>query len=177
MPSSAVSFGDFGRGAKKSVSTTPGTTATRPGGPPSHDLESAANRSDSTHSTSHPRGPWTFEATAGVWLFEDNDDFFGGQHREQDPLASIQAHLGYTFRPRLWLAFNATYYDGGASTINGDGRDDRQSNSRYGLTLSVPLGRSQSLKLHWNDGATTRIGSEFTSYGIAWQYIWLGSAR
>ena len=119
---------------------------------------------------SHPRGPWTFEATAGVWLFEDNDDFFGGQHREQDPLASIQAHLGYTFRPRLWLAFNATYYDGGESTIDGVGRDDRQSNSRYGLTLSVPLGRSQSLKFHWNDGATTRIGSEFTSYGIAWQY-------
>src|SRR5688572_782889 len=25
---------------------------------------------------SHPRGPWTLEATAGVWLFEDNDDFF-----------------------------------------------------------------------------------------------------
>jgi hypothetical protein len=119
---------------------------------------------------SHPLGRWTLEATAGVWLFEDNDDFFGGRQREQDPLASIQAHVGYTFRPRLWLAFNATFYEGGESTIDGAPRDDRQSNSRYGLTLSVPLGRSQSLKLHWNDGATTRIGSDFTSYGIAWQY-------
>jgi hypothetical protein len=118
----------------------------------------------------HPVGNWDFEATIGTWLFEDNDDFFGGQRREQDPLASLQAHVAYTFRPRLWLAFDAIYYDGGRTTIDGVRKDDRQSNSRYGLTMSVPLGRSQSLKLYWNEGATTRIGSDFTSYGIAWQY-------
>jgi hypothetical protein len=118
---------------------------------------------------SHPVGRWTLEATAGVWLFEDNPEFFGGRHREQDPLASLQAHVGYTFRPRLWLAANATYYDGGESTVDGVAKDDRQSNSRYGLTLSLPLARSQSLKLYWSDGATTRIGSDFTSYGLSWQ--------
>jgi len=119
---------------------------------------------------SHPRGPWTFEATIGAWFFEDNDDFFGGRHREQDPLASIQGHVNYTFRPKLWLAFNATYYDGGRTTVDGVRKDDRQSNSRYGLTLSLPVGSSQSLKFNWNDGASTRIGSDFTSYGITWQY-------
>jgi hypothetical protein len=118
---------------------------------------------------SHPVGRWTLEATAGVWLFEDNPEYFGGRHREQDPLASLQAHVGYTFRPQLWVAANATYYDGGASTVDGVAKDDRQSNSRYGLTLSVPLARSQSLKLFWHDGATTRIGSDFTSYGLSWQ--------
>ena len=119
---------------------------------------------------SHPVGRWTLEAIAGAWFFEDNDDFFGGRHREQEPLASVQAHVSYTFRPRLWLAFNATYYDGGRSTVDGDVKDDRQSNSRYGLTLSVPVARSQSLKLNWNDGASTRIGSDFSTWGIAWQY-------
>jgi hypothetical protein len=122
---------------------------------------------------SHPAGKWFLEAIAGAWFFEDNDEFFGGRHREQEPLASIQAHVSYTFRPRLWLAFNTTYYDGGRSTVDGDLKDDRQSNSRYGLTLSVPLARSQSLKLHWNDGASTRIGSDFSSWGIAWQYTHL----
>jgi hypothetical protein len=34
----------------------------------------------------------------------------------------------------------------------------------------VPLGRTQSLKFYWNDGASTRIGSDFISYGLAWQY-------
>jgi hypothetical protein len=122
---------------------------------------------------SHPRGPWTFEATIGAWFFEDNDDFFGGRRREQDPLASIQGHVNYTFRPKLWLAFNATYYDGGRTTVDGVRKDDRQSSSRYGLTLSLPLGASQSLKFNWNDGASTRIGSDFTSYGITWQYTML----
>ena len=52
----------------------------------------------------HPMGKWLLEAYVGAWWFEDNDDFFGGQLREQDPLASIQAHVSYTFRPRMWLA-------------------------------------------------------------------------
>lgn len=119
---------------------------------------------------SHPAGRWHFEAAAGVWLFEDNDDFFGGRRREQDPLASVQGHVVYTFRPRLWLAFDATFYDGGRTTVDGMEKDDRQSNSRYGMTLSLPLTRAQSLKLHWNDGATARIGSDFTTWGVAWQY-------
>jgi hypothetical protein len=119
---------------------------------------------------SHPAGKWSLEATAGVWLFEDNDDFFGGQRREQDPLASVQAHVGYTFRPRLWLAFNATFYEGGRSTLDGVQKNDRQSNTRYGLTASLPLGRSQSLKLHWNDGASTRFGSDFTTWSVTWQF-------
>jgi hypothetical protein len=119
---------------------------------------------------SHPVGPWSFEAIAGVWLFEDNDNFFGGQRREQEPLASVQGHVGYTFRPRLWLAVNATFYEGGRTTIDGLRRDDRQSNSRYGLTFSMPVSRRQSLKLHWNDGASTRFGSDFTTWGVTWQY-------
>jgi hypothetical protein len=119
---------------------------------------------------SHPVGKWSLEATAGTWLFGDNDDFFGGQRREQEPLASLQGHVGYTFRPRLWVAVNAIFYEGGRSTINGIERDDRQSNTRYGLTLSVPVAGSQSVKLNWNDGASTRFGSDFTTWGVTWQY-------
>ena len=119
---------------------------------------------------SHPVGKWSLEAIAGVWFFEDNDAFFGGQRREQEPLASIQGHVGYTFRPRLWLAFNTTFYEGGRTTIGGLRRDDRQSNTRYGLTFSMPVARSQSVKLHWNDGASTRFGSDFTTWGLTWQY-------
>jgi hypothetical protein len=122
---------------------------------------------------SHPVGPWDLEASAGVWLFEDNPDFFGGRHLEQDPLASVQAHVSYTFRPRLWLSVDATVYDGGETTVDGVKKDNRQSNSRYGLTLALPVTRSQSFKLYWNDGATTRIGSDFSTYGIAWQMIFI----
>lgn len=121
----------------------------------------------------HPVGKWLLEAYAGAWWFQDNDDFFGGQRREQDPLASIQAHVSYTFRPRLWVALNTTYYEGGQTTINGVGKRDRQSNSRAGLTFSMPLGKDYSLKFNWSRGATTRIGSNFTTYGIGLQYAWM----
>lgn len=118
----------------------------------------------------HPIGRWYLEAAAGVWLFEDNDDFFGGRRREQDPLASVQAHVSYTFRPRLWLSLDATFYDGGETTVDGVVKDDRQSNSRFGATLALPVTRRQSLKLYWHDGASTRIGSDFTTWGVAWQF-------
>ena len=118
----------------------------------------------------HPIGKWLLEGAAGVWFFADNDDYFGGRLREQDPLVSVQAHVSYNFRPRLWLALNGTYYEGGRTTVDGVQAPNRQSNSRVGLTLALPLGRRQSIRLNWSKGATTRIGSDFTNYGVAWQY-------
>jgi hypothetical protein len=125
----------------------------------------------------HPSGKWLLEAYAGAWFFADNDDFFGGQRREQKPLASIQAHVSYTFRPRLWVALNTTYYDGGQTTVGGVSKADRQSNSRAGLTFSMPLGKEYSLKVNWSRGATTRIGSNFTTFGVGLQYAWMDKPR
>jgi hypothetical protein len=121
----------------------------------------------------HPIGKWLLEGYAGTWWFDDNDEFFGGQLREQEPLTSVQAHVSYTFKPRLWLALNTTYYTGGQTTVNGNVNDDRQSNSRAGLTVSVPLGQKYSVKFNVSRGATTRIGSNFTSFGAAIQYAWM----
>ena len=38
-------------------------------------------------------GRWTLEATGTVWLYTDNDDFFGGQLLDQDPLYALQGHV------------------------------------------------------------------------------------
>jgi hypothetical protein len=121
---------------------------------------------------SHPTGRWTLEAYAGVWLYTDNDDYYGGQRRSQSPLGTFQAHVGYTFKPRLWLAGDATFYGGGSTTVNGVAKDDRQENSRLGLTLSLPLGRHYSFKASWASGVTTRIGGDFDTYGVALQRVW-----
>jgi hypothetical protein len=126
---------------------------------------------------SKPLGKWFLEAYTGVTLFTDNHDFYGGQLRQQDPIWSLQAHACYTFRPRLWLAANATFYEGGESVLNGVGKNDRVSNSRAGFTMSLPVGKLQSLKLSWSRGATTRIGSSFTSWGIGWQATWFDRKR
>jgi hypothetical protein len=122
---------------------------------------------------SQPLGHWTFEIYAGIWLFQTNDNYFGGQTRKQDPLAAYQAHVVYTFRPNLWLAADYTFYTGGSTTINDQINRDRQDNSRAGLTLSVPITNGQSLKFAWTRGVSTRIGSSFETIGVTWQWLWL----
>lgn len=124
-----------------------------------------------------PVGRWFLEGYTGVWLFTDNDEFFGGVRREQDPVATLQLHASYTFRPRLWVAFDSTWYAGGGSTIAGVGNDDRLENTRIGATLSLPIGQRQSLKFTWTDGVRTRIGGDFSTVGVAWQYTWLQVSR
>lgn len=119
-----------------------------------------------------PIGDWIFELFAGVWLFETNDDFFGGHVREQDPLASYQAHVVYNFNQSVWAAADFTYYDGGATTIDGEFNDDRQNNTRGGLTFSFPCAHNQSVRLTWAEGVSTRFGSSFQTFGIGWQLRW-----
>lgn len=121
---------------------------------------------------SWPAGKWTFELYSGLWLFTPNDDFFGGQRRTQDPLVALQGHVSYTFQPGLWLAVDGTWYSGGETQVDGVVKADRQDNSRIGVTLAVPLGGGHSIKAAWAKGATTRIGQDFTTVGLTYQYRW-----
>jgi hypothetical protein len=117
---------------------------------------------------------WTFEGTAGVKFHADNDDFFGGRLREQDPIFSLQAHVIYSFPRSIWLALDGTYYLGGRSTVNGVEGDDLQKNSRLGATLAIPVSRSHSIKIHASMGTTVRTGTDFDAVAIVWQYRWGG---
>jgi hypothetical protein len=121
---------------------------------------------------SQPVGSWIFEVYAGVWLFEANDNFFGGKVKRQDPLAAYQAHIVYEAGPRLWVSGDYTYYTGGETTVNGVPQKDQQDNSRAGLTLSVPISQAQSFKLTMTRGVTVRIGSKTDTIGAAWQVAW-----
>jgi hypothetical protein len=119
-------------------------------------------------------GPWYLELYGGVWFFQDNTNFYGGSLREQDPIGTFQAHVGYTFERGLWLAGNATFYAGGRTTLDGAAKADLQSNSRLGVTLALPMGRRTSLKAAWATGFTTRIGADFDSLGVAVSTFWFG---
>lgn len=120
-----------------------------------------------------PLGRWAVEASAGAWFYTDNRDFFGGSRRQQDPLATAQLHVSYTFRPSLWVAVSGTWYGGGETTLDGVSKSDRQDNTRFGITMSVPVQRGLSLKLGWANGVTTRIGSAFQTLTAGLQYAWL----
>ncbi|HEX7294517.1 MAG TPA: transporter [Pyrinomonadaceae bacterium] len=122
---------------------------------------------------SKPRGRWTFETAGGAWLFTANDNFFGGSRREQRALLSVQGGVIYTIRRRMWASFNATYYRGGQTVVNGVVNNDEQRNSRIGATYSLPLNDRQSLKVAWARGVTTRYGGSLNTVAVVWQYTWL----
>ena len=122
---------------------------------------------------SHAINKWTIDGYAGVWLFTTNDSYYTGSSvREQDPIYAVQAHGSYTFKPRLWVAFDATGYSGGTATVNGVRQGNLQRNTRIGATLSWPLAQRQSVKASITKGATTRAGSNFTTVSAAWQVSW-----
>jgi hypothetical protein len=123
---------------------------------------------------SKTRGPWTLEGKAAVTLYTDNDDFFGGQTRSQDPLYSMQAHAIYNFRPGVWGSLDATYFSGGRTTIDGVLNQDLQQNWRFGGTLAFPVNARNSIKFSASSGVSARTGNDFDLVAVAWQYRWGG---
>ena len=121
-------------------------------------------------------GHWLLDAYGGVWLFTANSAFYPGSNRQtESPVGSFEGHLSYDFKPRLWLSVDGNYWFGGTTSVNGvPTPGTRDSNSRVGLTSSVPLNKHQSLKLSYSDGAYIRYGGNYRSVSIGWQYFWIG---
>jgi hypothetical protein len=117
-------------------------------------------------------GRWTFEAVGAIALYADNDRFFGGHRRTQDPVVSVQGGLTRSFGSGTWVALFGTYYSGGRADVDGVRGRNLQNNSRVGLTLSLPVSRQHSIKMYANTGVSTRTGSDFDGIGVAWQYRW-----
>ena len=122
---------------------------------------------------SYPIKKFDCDLYLGAWVFTDNPRFYPGQStRSQDILTAIQAHVSYTVRRGLWVAFDSTWYGGGAARTDSGPAGTRQSNSRLGATLSLPIGKSQSLKFAYSSGVTAQTGSNFQTVSVGWQHIW-----
>ncbi|HEX4234409.1 MAG TPA: transporter [Caldimonas sp.] len=117
---------------------------------------------------------WTIEGQAAVTLYTDNTNFYGGSTRSQDPLYAFQGHVIYGFRSGAWTSFDATYFTGGRSSIDGAPKNDLQQNWRLGATLALPIDRRNSVKLYASSGVSARTGNNFDLLGVVWQYRWGG---
>jgi hypothetical protein len=117
---------------------------------------------------------WLLDIYAGVWFFTDNRNFYPGDAlREQAAMGAFQGHFSYNISPRAWVALDATFYRGGQSTVNGKINDDRQSNSRIGATMVLPVGKRHSIRLAVSRGAIVRIGQNFNTASVGWQSSWI----
>ena len=121
---------------------------------------------------SHARGRWIFEVSAGSWFFTDNNDYPGGSRLSQRPLYFAKGSAIYTFRRSLWVSVSYGHAEGGQTALNDLIRQDLQKNDRMGATLSLPAARSSAVKVVFTTGVATRLGADFTSIGVGYQYSW-----
>lgn len=118
----------------------------------------------------HPMpGKWVVEMAAGVWFFEDNDEFLG-KTREQKPLGAFDFSVVKRFRPGFWGSIDANYYVGGRTIIDGGERADLQRNSRLGVSLGYPIKEGHAVKLSVQSGVLTESGGEFDSVVLNYLY-------
>jgi hypothetical protein len=131
---------------------------------------------------SRRRGHWLVDAYGGGWYYSTNSEFFshnqfspGVNTQKEGPMFAFEGHISYDVKPRLWASFDANYYRGGTSSLNGVANPaTEQSNSRLGGTVSVPLTKHQSLKFAYANGAYIKYGGNFQSINFGWQYSWIG---
>ena len=132
-------------------------------------------------------GHWLLDAYGAVWFFTTNSDFLpnnplfnpGGDNTfSQKSIGAFEGHLSYDVKPRLWFSLDGNYWFGGQTSINGV-EDPRslQSNSRIGVTASVPVSKHQSLKFSYSNGAYVRLGGDYQTVSVAWQYSWIGRPK
>ena len=121
---------------------------------------------------SHARNRWTLEAAAGSWLFTENGENFGNTTLRQRPLYYVKGNLVYTFRRSLWASVSYGIANGGETMIDGVLRNDLQRNNRVGAAFSLPIARTGALKFSYTSGLTTRLGADFDSITVGYQYTW-----
>jgi hypothetical protein len=121
-----------------------------------------------------PQGRWDFDGYAGLWIYSANPDFYpGGKRRSQDPVVTLQGHVSYTVRPRLWIAGDWTWYHGGSASVEGGTPSSSLNNARGGVTVSLPIGSRYSLKAAYTSGIVARTGTNFRTVSVSWQALWL----
>jgi outer membrane putative beta-barrel porin/alpha-amylase len=122
-----------------------------------------------------------WDAYAGVWFYTTNQRYFsptGPQPQSEKPIGSIEGHLSYDFKPRFWLSLDGNFWFGGVTSLSGiENPDTRQTSSRIGATASLPLGKHQSIKFSYANGAYVRFGGNYQNVSAAWQYSWQGHPK
>jgi hypothetical protein len=106
-------------------------------------------------------------------LYTDNDDFFGGNRLELDPMYALQLHVVHTVRPGLWISGSGAYAAGGESTLEGVASDDRKADVYWGLALGYPITRRIGAKAAYIGKRTQEsVGSDIDSFVLALSGMW-----
>ena len=117
----------------------------------------------------HTHGPWSYELTGSINFYTDNNEYWGGRKRQQDPLFLLQTHLIYTFRNRIWTSLSAAYDWGGSSTVNGVEKNDDRQDLLFAFNAGFPVNRKSNVKFGYIGGrAQEDIGSDTDNFVLSY---------
>jgi hypothetical protein len=123
-------------------------------------------------------GHWVLDGYAGVWFYTTNPTSYAGpvtKPQDQAPIGALEGHLSYDVKPRLWLSLDGNFWWGGITSLSGiQNLATKQTGSRLGGTVSIPISKHQSIKAGYSDGTYIRFGGNYQNVSVAWQYSWLG---
>ena len=123
-------------------------------------------------------GHWVLDGYAGAWFYTTNTAFYNGpitQPQSEAPILSLEGHLSYDVKPRLWLSLDGNFWEGGVTSLSGiRNLATKQTGSRVGGTASFPISKHQSIKISYSDGIYISFGGNYQNLSAAWQYSWLG---
>ena len=118
-------------------------------------------------------------ATEGFGSTRSNKAFYSvpnPQPQTESPIGSLEGHLSYDFNKlHCWASLDGNFWFGGTTSLNGiSNPTTRQTSSRIGATVSIPLVKHQSIKISYSNGTYVRFGGNYQSVSVAWQYSWIG---
>jgi len=123
-------------------------------------------------------GHWVLDGYAGGWFYTTNPASYAGavtKPQSESPIGSLEGHLSHDIKPRLWLSLDANFWWGGITSLSGtQNLATKQTGSRLGGTVSIPITKHQSIKMSYSNGTYITFGGNYQSVSAAWQYSWLG---
>jgi hypothetical protein len=117
----------------------------------------------------HTRGPWSYELTGSTFFTTDNNSFFNGKKREQDPVFAVQSHLIRVFQPGLWASLSGAYAWGGENTVDSVAKGDSRRGFLAAASVGFPVAHNQSVKFAYvASRKNADTGSDLDTLAIGW---------
>lgn len=115
---------------------------------------------------------WSFELTGSAFIYTNNNNFFNGKTRRQNPIYALQTHLIKRFKNRIWASVSLAYGSDGKTTVDGVSKDDLRVNGLGALSVGFPLLKTQSIKLNYlRTESFNDLGSDMNTFVLAWSIV------
>ncbi len=112
---------------------------------------------------------WSYELTGSLYLFTNNNNFFGGDSRKQDPIFTLQTHLIKRFPSRIWGSASLALGHGGESIVNQISKNDTRTDFIGALSFGFPFTKTQNVKVvYLYTASLADYGADTDSVFLGW---------